>query len=679
MRLINFTIIKLTLFLIIGIIFGYFITISITLSLLITGMLFLILSIVFFISKKQYSKNIWFGLVSFLLMISIGVMTVNCHNQKNFKSHYTNIITNQVDTLTMVTFKVRELLKPSSHYNKYVVDILKIDGKETKGKTLLKLTKDTLNTTLKIDAIYICKTELKPIHPPLNPGQFDYKNYLNKKYIYHQIVVSPYALFKTNIKFYSLFGTANVIRDFINLKLKNYHFKPDELSIINALLLGQRQDISEAIYTSYTNAGVIHILAISGLHIGIILILLNIIFNPLEHLKNGKLIKTILIVFILWSFAIIAGLSASVTRAVTMFSIVAIGMNLKRPTNIFNTLAISVFILLLAKPLFLFDVGFQLSYMAVLAIVIIHPLLHKLWSPKYKIVNIYWQTLTVTVAAQLGILPLSLYYFHQIPSLFFLTNLVIIPVLGIILGYGIIVILLAVLNILPQFLADIFGYIISAINSFVSWFSNQSEFIIKNISFSILYLLASYVLIATLINFWKQKSYRSLKLVLIGIVILQCAIIFTHYSKPSNQFIIFHKSAFSLIANVSKNKINVSHNLDSITQSKNQIITDFTVQNYVNNIETDSLKNLYILNNKTVFIIDHLSAYNVKSFQPDYILLRQSPKLNLNRLIDSIKPKQIIADGSNYKSYIKHWEAICKKQKLPFHQTGKKGAFIIEY
>src|SRR5690606_23990920 len=126
------------------------------------------------------------------------------------------------------------------------------------------------------------------------------------------------------------------------------------------------------------------------------------VFKPLESLKRGKTIKIILIVIVLWGFAIVAGLSASVTRAVTMFSIVAIGMNLKRPSNIFNTLAISMFFLLLFKPLFLFDVGFQMSYLAVIAIVVFQPFLVKLWSPKFWPIKKLWQIFTVTMAAQLG-------------------------------------------------------------------------------------------------------------------------------------------------------------------------------------------------------------------------------------------------------------------------------------
>ena len=133
------------------------------------------------------------------------------------------------------------------------------------------------------------------------------------------------------------------------------------------------------------------------------------------------------------------------------------------------------------------------------------------------------------------------------------------------------------------------------------------------------------------------------------------------------------------MGNNSNNSLLVAHDFDSLTQLKNKIIKDFIIGNQIKSIEKDTLKSVYILNNKKLLVIDSLGVYNIKLFKPDYVLLRQSPKINLNRLIDSIKPKHVIADGSNYKSYIERWEAICKKRKLPFHQTSKKGAYIINY
>jgi competence protein ComEC len=637
-----------------------------------------ILFIFYWIAKNQFAKSIWFGFTALLVTILMGVLTTNLHNEKSFSNHYTKFISEKNNNQNSITFRIREVLKPNAYFNKYVIDILNINGEQVSGKSLLNISKKELQPSLEVDDVFISKTKFKELYPPLNPYQFDYKKYLKKKYIYHQLELTNKMLLPVKSNTRTLFGIAASIRNHINKKLKNHQFKPDELAIINALLLGQRQDISEDIYSSYANAGAIHILAVSGLHVGIILILLSFIFKPIERFKHGKLIKTMLLVSLLWSFALIAGLSPSVTRAVTMFSIIAVAINLKRPTNIYNTLAISMFVILLFKPLFLFDVGFQMSYLAVLAIVTFDPFLYKLWSPKNKIINLYWHTFTVTVSAQLGIIPISLYYFHQFPGLFFVSNLVIIPLLGFILGAGILVILLAVLNLLPQILAYAYGYIITIMNHFVIWVSNQEAFLFSNISFSIAFVIASYIMIISTTTLLIKKNIKSLRFFLISILILQSALIFNKYQKPSNEFVIFNKTRYTLLANTTNNTTTINHNLKN--DAENNIVKNYMVGTQItNHIEEDSIKSIYKLNNKNLFIIDSLGVYNIKSLKPDYILLIQSPKINLNRLIDSLKPKQIIADGSNYKSYVKNWELVCKKRKLPFHQTSEKGAFIIKY
>lgn len=679
MQLLNFAFIKLAFCLIIGILIGYFGNMSLLASLNATGTAFLLLFIFYGIAKKQFIKTIWFGVFALITMIFTGILVTNLHNEINNPNHYTQQLSTEKDSLQNITFRVREVLKPGNYHEKYVIDLFEINANQVTGKSLLNIQKDSIKTPLKVDAVYITKTQFKDLIHPLNPNQFDYKNYLEKRYIYHQIFTDKASLFKIKSNNKTIFGIAENIRNHINEKLKLYHFKPDELAIINALLLGQRQDVSEEVYTSYTNAGAIHILAISGLHIGIILLLLEFIFKPILRLKHGKLLNAILLVSILWSFAIIAGLSASVTRAVTMFSIVAIAKNLNRPTNIYNTLAISAFIILLFKPLFLFDVGFQLSYLAVIAIVAIDPFLYKLWKPKYWIPKKLWHTFTVTVSAQFGIIPLSLYYFHQFPSLFFLSNLVIIPLLGIILGVGICIMLLAVLNILPQFVATSYGYVITLMNNFVGWISKQEAFLFKDIPFGILYVFVSYLFIIALVRFYIKRNYSALKFLLIAVLIGQTALIYIAYNKPENQFIVFHKSRYSLLGTTSKNQITIASDLDSVSKLTSKIIKDYTVGNHIESINEDTLQPVYLLKNTKILIVDSLGIYNIKSFQPDYVLLRQSPKINLNRLIDSIKPKYIIADGSNYKSYIERWETTCKKRKLPFYQTSKKGAFIINY
>lgn len=678
MKLLNFNILKLTLFLGVGILIGHLFKIPLNSSLVFTIVIFLALSISFLISKNQIKKTIWFGLLTFLTTISSGILVYNLHNQQNFKDHFSNYISKNGNDRNVVVLRIREKLKPANLYSKYIVDVLKVDDKTVSGKSLLNVLIDSTQTPYEVDDILMSSSPFKELIQPLNPNQFDYKNYLEKQYVYHQIFAENHTLFQLKSKAHTLFGYADRLRDMITIKLKEHNFKPDELAIINALLLGQRQDISEEIYNSYTRAGAIHILAVSGLHVGIVLLLLSFVLKPVEYIRHGKTIKVLMILFFLWGFAIVAGVSASVTRAVTMFSIVAIAMHWKRPTNIYNTLAISMFILLLFKPMFLFDVGFQLSYLAVLSIVTIQPILYNIWKPKLKVFNFFWKILSVTIAAQFGVVPISLYYFHQFPSLFFISNLAIIPFLGFILGLGILVIFLAVLNILPEFLASIYGQTINAMNLIVNWVSSQEQFLFKNISITLLQVIVCYLLIITFVKYITKRSYANLRLLLIAILVLQSVFIYTAFINSNEEFIIFHKSRYSLIGIKNGKNLIAYHDFDRLVMDKDKMITNFKIGNFISKMEQDSIKTVYRIRDKKLLVIDSFGIYNIKSFKPNYVLLRNSPKLNLNRLIDSLQPEMVIADGSNFKSYVNRWENTCKNKKLLFHSTSEKGAFIIK-
>lgn len=677
MKTLNFVIIKLTFCLTAGILSAHYLKISFLNTVYLSTGLLIVLWIANHLANRRLQKTIWFGLITFISMFALGILTYTSHNQKNFPLHFGNnkhVIKTSSNT---ITFIVKERLKSTKYHHKYIVDIVSINDQLLRGKVLLNIHKTDSTKLFMVDDELLVYSEFQNIKNPLNPNQFNYKAYLEKQYIYDQLFTEQHLIFKINSKKKSVYGYADILRQTINERLNEYNFKPEEQAIINALILGQRQDMDRDMYTEYANAGAIHILAVSGLHVGIILMMLNVVLKPLNNIKRGNLIKILCILILLWSFAIIAGLSASVTRAVTMFSIIAIAMHLKRPTNIYNTLSISIFILLLVKPMFLFDVGFQMSYLAVFAIVSIQPLLYKLWSPKWKVVDYFWQIFTVTMAAQLGVLPISLFYFHQFPGLFFISNLAIIPFLGLILGFGIVVIIMALLNSLPNTVANIYGVLITSMNEVVSWVSKQEAFLIKDISFDLTHVLVTYILILAFFFFLRKINYQRIILLMFSILIIQSVMIYTKKRNNTEALIIFHKSRYSILGKKNNNHLTLWHNLDSSAVKNEKMIRDYNVGNFITAVRYDSLDNVYKTRQKTLLIIDSLGVYNV-SFKPDYILLRHSPRINLKRLIDSLEPKVVIADGSNYKSYIQRWQATCKQEKLPFHQTGEKGAFIIK-
>ena len=447
---------------------------------------------------------------------------------------------------------------------------------------------------------------------------------------------------------------------------------------MNALLLGQRQTIDKTIYNNYVNSGTIHILAVSGLHVGILLWILNFVFSPLLYIKYGHFIRPFILVSILWSFAVVAGLSPSVTRAVTMFSIISIAMHLKRPTNIYNTLVISAFVILLFEPSFLFSVGFQMSYLAVLGIVSVQPTIYKLWKTKYYLTDKLWQILTVTLAAQVGVVPISLFYFHQFPGLFFISNIVVIPFLGLILGLGLLVIAFALIGFLPKPIVITYSFIIESLNHFIAWIAQFEDFLFRDIPFTLLQVITCYLIIVALIQLYKFRNFKWTAISLIALIGLQSVFIYNTFETQNDAFVVFNKSRYSMIGIKKNDNLALYHNLDSTMLKSNYAIKNYKVGESITNVASDSLQSIYQYNNKTFLSIDSLGIYKGLTFKPNYIILRNSPKINLNRVIDSLQPQQIIADASNYKSYLKRWKASCEHKKIPFHQTNEKGAFIIE-
>ncbi len=662
---------------------GIFVSLQLALSLkfsvAITAVLLFILALIYFVNRNQFKPSIWFGLTTYLLVMSLGNLSVKIHNHLNYETHYTNQYHISDAEFSQFQLRISEVLKPNLYNQRYIAKLEAINGMSVFGNILLNISKNDNVSRFQVDHRVLLFGNLIELYKPLNPEQFDYKKFLENHRIYAQIYSKPESVSLLSSDKNSIHGYADYIRQTLNTKLKTYQYSPSEIAVINALLLGQRQDIDKELYTDYVNAGAIHILAISGLHIGIILFILKWLFKPLLLVKHGRYISAILILIILWSYAVIAGLSPSILRAVTMFSVITVGMYLKRPYNIYNTLAISAFILLICNPMILFEIGFQLSYLAVIGIVAIHPLLYERLKTPFWFPNKIIALITVSLSAQIGIFPLSIFYFHQFPGLFLLTNVVIIPFLGFILGYGLLVFGMALLGVPRSIFTDVFGDIISYMNQFFKWIAQQEAFIFRDIPMNWFMVVGLYLIILLFTQYFMRKSYKRLVYALAMTCLFQIGLFYnTYWYHNKNELVVFHKSKHSIISNKVGENLNVFHNLDSLKMKTEYSISNYRVGNFIDNIEYQPIQNVYRFNEKTTLIVDSLGVYKNLSFKPNYVILSQSPKINLNRLIDSLNPQLIIADGSNYKSYIKRWTETCKKRKRPFHYTGEKGAFILK-
>ena len=668
---------KITIWFIFGIVFSYNFNPKPTTTFIITGIFLVPFILTLYLSKRDFIQKIYFGIATYILFFLIGCFTQVINNERYNDGNYVNLILNENEN-HCVEVVVREKLKSNSVTDKFIGLVNRIDNKNCSGKILVQIPKTQEDSRIQIGSRIQISGKLVINKNPLNPNQFDYGKYLNNKSIFAQIYAKTNSIkindkIDKNIWYYS-----DHLRNKIITNLEKNNFSKDELQVVSALILGQQQDISKEILNDYQYAGAIHILSVSGLHVGFILLFLTFLLKPIPKNKLGNTIRLIIIIICLWGFAILAGLSPSVIRSVTMFSFVAVGMYLKRSTNIFHTLLVSMFLILFFQPSFLFDVGFQLSYLSLFFILWLQPLLSNIWTPKNKIVNYFWDILTVSFAAQIGAFPLSIFYFHQFPGLFFITNLIIIPFLIVIMGLGVLVMVLAAFDFVPIITMKSLEFCIYYLNKIINWVASFEQFIIKDIPINWQTLFCLYLLIITLIILFKKPTYPKIVVALFSLLLLQSTKFITRWEiQNQHEWIVFNSWKNTLITERNGNEVAVYGN-DSIT---NKIAFNTSLKSYLiaNNSKVNSLnkiQNLYYFKDKKILVIDSLGIYS-KEINPDIIILRQSPKINLERLIEINRPKLIVADASNFKTTIQLWKGICAKKKIPFHATAEKGFYRV--
>jgi competence protein ComEC len=675
MKVFDFPLVKITISFILGLLISYFFqpSILITAINLIIGVI--LIAILYFLSKKFRKLIPFFGISVYYLSFCIGITTLLINTDSLQKSNYIHC-KEAFQSSQFITLTLREKIKSNNYSDRYIAILNNIDGKIYSGRIIINVQKDSLPNPLIIGNKIRLKTILQHNGSSKNPNQFDYSKYLKNKQIYAQIYTSKSEItinrkIKKDIWFYSSRLNTRIVHN-----LEKANFNKAEMNVAMALILGQQQEISADIIQDYQYSGATHVLSVSGLHVGFIMLFILFILKPIPNTQKGSFIKLVCIIISLALFAIVSGLSPPVLRSVVMFSFIAIGNHLCRSTNIYHTLLVSILLILLFEPYFLFDVGFQLSYIALFSIVWLQPLFKKIWIPKNKILNYLWEALTVSFAAQIGTFPICLYYFHQFPGLFFVTNLLILPVLSFIMIAGIIVMIISVFHSCPLIIIQVFEKSVYLLNLIIHYVASFDSFVIQNISFNSYYLLTFYLLLISAIIWFKKPSFSKLFVFLITVILLQTSFIYTKKETENQQeLIVFNTAKKTIITKRTGKNVSLFTN-DSLLkkETKNSITDAYLVGNFARLKEIKTIKNIFIYNSKKILLIDSSGIYENK-IQPDVIILTQLPKINLDRVLQELKPKIVIADATNSSSIQKRWKASCLKKNIPFHATREKGYY----
>lgn len=318
------------------------------------------------------------------------------------------------------------------------------------------------------------------------------------------------------------------------------HISKENQGLAIALVLGDKSDLSIEKRNHFANAGAMHVLAVSGLHVGILLIAIEWLFKRFRAFRKRHLYLYFSILF-LWCFAFLTGMSASVVRAVTMFSILAIGQLLGKRYFGLQAIFGSALILLLFNPLLLYDIGFQLSYMAILGIGVFYQKIVHLYHSRFKLFNWLWEGTSIGIAAQIGTVPLTLYYFHQFPNYFFLSNIGVLIFAAIAL---ISVVLLLIFHFIPYFvdaLSYLVDFIFNMFNGFINWINTLPAVTSTGFTPNVLQVVLLYSGIVFCLYHWGKRNIRLFKWGISSLFILSITLISTReYNKSKSELIVFN-------------------------------------------------------------------------------------------------------------------------------------------
>lgn len=533
------------------------------------------------------------------------------------------------------------------------------------------------------------------VEAPKNPEEFDYRMWLGRQGVRGQVYAKSGEWKLLSCGNGNGFKACALnLRSYFLEKLQTYGLSGPAFGVSAALLLGASDHLDPGTIQAYSASGTLHVLSVSGMHVALVYVVLLKLLAPLEKRKGGKWISIFVQLVFLWFYATLTGLCPSVLRSVTMLSVVVAGRAFNKNAHILNSLAASALILLFINPLMLFDVGFQLSYLAVAGIVILQPGLEKVWEPKFWLTRQAWTLISVTIVAQVFTFPLGLYYFNQFPTYFLISNLIVIPLSTIAMYAGLALLIVSPFSIIAKPIAALFGFLIELLNAAVGGIEHLPDSALHSAKWEKPELVLLYVFIISSLLFMIRKNKKWLQTSLVSfLVLLGFFANGKNNALKKKELVIFdvnHSTAIVVVngndhilfadTTLLKHPGDIDFHIDPFLQAngmqeeKISLLDDsvFTSAGFVH-----EGKNRMLALGKKIIIAGRNFFPTNENESCDILLLHENSNAKLDTLITKVNPALVVADGSDGAWKIKKWKAICEKRNVKFYDVKEEGALII--
>ncbi|MCB8999437.1 MAG: ComEC/Rec2 family competence protein [Bacteroidales bacterium] len=552
--------------------------------------------------------------------------------------------------------------------------------------------------------ILVVSSALQTVPGPMNPGEFDYSEYLRKQGILYRMylkdenwkILSYHSGFSFRLKGLKL-------KKILWSKIENSHSVCPELGVLYALGLGSKELLEPDLKEAYKGAGVMHVLALSGLHIGLLWMSLGYLFFWLDPFPGGKVLKFFCISVMIWFYAIMTGMSASVVRSAAMFSFVGFGKLVQKESSIYNSLFISAFFCLLLKPQWLSEPGFQLSYSAVFSIVFFQPLISNLYQKSPKLLRKIFDICSVSLAAQLGTLPLTLYLFNRIPPWFLLSNLVVIPLVSLIMIFFILFLVFMAFPLIYGHILTILILLIRLMNNAVMHIDRLPSGFSDSIYLSQAQIFMLVISLACLCFFIPYRRNFAIITGLLSLMVLfVIGTIDLYKSGNRREMVIFSSPGHTVLGLFQGNNGLILH--DSLTENDIQTIINnkcrpYLLKNRIRDIKIsdlnadmaesfgiirfgESMNHCFNFGEKSILILNEADLFRNQTapfpLKADYTILSEPlPWKRKNQQV-LIKSENLILSSSlsKYYNYRKQNESIIEADSI--YDTRQWGAYRID-
>ncbi len=564
------------------------------------------------------------------------------------------------------------------------------DSKQkVRGRIIIYFSKDSCNAHLKAGDQLLFQKSLQEIRNTGNPGAFDYKRYALFNEITHTIYLTDTEYVKLSENNISAWKKLIFkMRSYVLQTIRQYIKDPKEQGLAEAMLIGYREDLDKELLQAYTNTGVVHVIAVSGMHLAMLYWVINIVLQPLLRKSTTRWLHTLLVLLILWSFAFVAGGAASVVRAAVMFTFITIGRQINRNTSIYNILAAAAFFQLCYNPYWLWNAGFQLSYMAVLSIVVFYKPIYNLLYVRNEILNKVWQLASVSMAAQILTTPLALYNFHQFPIYFLLANLVVVPASSMVLVGTLLLTVIAPVRLLAVEMGKILEGLIWWLNSFIEIMGTFPLAVWSGIQIGVGQTVLLYIVIAAMFFWLREKNKAGLWTALAAIFLFWAIRAWAIYEVDrQRKIVVYHIPRYGVMDFIG------GRNFYAV--GDNAAFQDFAVQTFTlhpartfQRVRRSEVVagfsrhgNAIIFQGKKVLWINEaLNETNLSGTIPvDIVVFSGNTRITTDKFFNQLTPKHIVADGSVPAGKARYWKRVCDSLQVPFHYTVADGAFVMNF